>query len=202
MRQIGTCSVAAAVGFFMSTGVYGALYRIVPSSADVLAGASTSLQVEAATLAGDNLAGVGHFSFAIDLLLGGTAGATGSNISNVLINQADFDDLGSHHLGNAQGNQYLDVAAATTDVFAPNFGRNVGDVTPLFTFDLLAPPGAAIGTTIIITPSEGFLRNLTVSPNFDPVSPQTFAGATLVVVPEPATLLLALIAAIALWRRR
>ena len=190
-------ALAMLVGVSIASVSDGAEYRIMPSSADVLAGSTVGLAVEVETEPGDNLIGVGHYSFAIDLALGGTAGATGGDISNVVINTAFFDDYTNG--GASNGLAYLGTAGSTTDVTVPNFGSNVGDVLWLSNFDLTVPASALVGDTILITPSEGFLENVTVTG--DLVYPQHFAAATLTVVPEPTTLL-ALAGVVGLLRRR
>jgi len=177
-------------------------YRIVPAAADVLASDTLNLAVEVETEPGDNLVGVGHFSFAIDLALTGDAGAMGSDISNIVINEIEWDDTSSNQTGTPLGNEWIGVGGVTTDPFAPNFGAGVGDVIELFTFDLTIPATALLSSTITITPSEGLLQNLTVNSTFDPVSPQNFTPATLTVVPEPMSALLVAMAAVMLVRRQ
>jgi hypothetical protein len=172
-------SVAAAVD--------AATYRLVPSEAQVRPGTTIGLTAEVETEAGDNMVGIGYFSFAIDLTLTGTTGAMGQDISSILINEADFDDLLNHSSGFPQGNQYLGIAGVTTDILPPTFGYNVGDTTRLFGFDLTVPEMAAFGDTITIAPSEGTLENLIVNDSFDNVVPQNFQPTTLTVVPEPTT---------------
>lgn len=177
-------------------------YRILPENTDVLAGETLNFAVEVETMSGDNLVGIGHFSFAIDLTLSGTAGAAGTDIRNIAINQLEWDDTLSNQLGSAQGNEWIGVGGVTEDAVAPNFGSTVGEVVDLFTFDLTVPADASLGDTIVITPAEGFLQNLTVSDFFDPVEPQTFAAATLTVVPEPTTATLLGFAGLVSFRRR
>ena len=178
-------------------------YRILATDYDVLAGETVTLAVEVETAPGDNLIGVGYFSFAIDLALAGTAGAVGSDIGNIAINESEWDDVASNQLGNPDADGWIGVGGVTMDATAPNFGAALGDVIPLFTFDLTVPVDALPGDTIAITPSEGFLQSLTVSDLFDPVDPQTFAAATLTVVPEPTTtLLIGLAGLVGILRRK
>jgi hypothetical protein len=179
-----------------------AQYRVVPAAADVLAGETLNLTVEVETESGDNLVGVGHFSFAIDLALTGDAAATGNDISNILINETQWDNTPSNQTGAPLGDEWIGVGGVTTDAFAPNFGDGVGDVIELFTFDLAIPATASPSSTITITPREGLLQNVTVNSTFDPVFPQRFTPATITIVPEPTPALLALAAAATLVRRR
>lgn len=195
-------AIAVIAGLWTSNGLHAAEYRVIPAETDVFAGEIVNLTVEVETEPGDNLIDVGHFSFAIDLALTGDAGATADDISNIAINEMDFDDLLSNSYGYAAGNQYLDAAGVTTDAFAPNFGSGAGDVIWLFDFDLAIPTDAPLLSTITITPGEGFLESLTVNDFFDPVSPQNFTSATLTVVPEPATALLLLMAGLQVLSRR
>jgi len=166
------------------------MYRVVPGGADVTSGSTVTLHVEAVTELGDNTIGIGLFSFAIELALSGTAGADGSDISNVIVNAGAFDDLSSLSLGFAQGSEYLGIAGVTSDIFPPTFGHHAGDVVSLFSFDLAIPDLAVFGDTITLTPSEGALDNLIANSTFDNVSPQTFEPATLTVVPEPTSVLI------------
>lgn len=182
--------------------VYGAIYRVVPAVGVADPGQVVSMHLEVETEAGDNLVGVGHFSFAINLAIGGDAGGMGSGISTVTINIAFFDDVLSNDFGTASGALYSGVAGVTTDVLAPNQGSQIGDVLELFTFDFAIPLTAAPGQFVSFTPSEGILENLTVNDFFDPVSPQRFEGAILTVVPMPSGLACFGIAGIALCRRR
>ncbi len=194
---------AVAVTLLFAAFADAATYRVLPSESDVLPGDTPTLSVEVETEAGDNVVGIGYFSFAIDLTLTGTAGAMGSDIANILINETDFDDLSSISFGFPQGNQYFDTAGVTTDIVPPTFGYNVGDITWLFDFDLLVPVTAELGDTITITPSEGTLENLIANENFDNVAPQHLQPTTLTVVPEPATgTLFMLLATIVAYRRR
>ncbi len=186
----------------VTTGAMAAEYRITPSAWDALPGSTVFLGMEAETQTGDNLIGVGHFSFAIDLAVSGTAGAAGSDIGNVVINTSFFDDTFSNSLGAPDGSSYTNIGGVTTDVFAPHYGSALGDVLALFTFDLTVPTTAQMGDTIVLTPSEGFLQSLTVSEFFDPVSPQTFAGTTITVVPEPTSLVAVLASCVLVLRRR
>lgn len=195
-----SCLAIVICGLNVST-TNAAQYRILPATNNVLAGETLNLAVEVETMSGDNLVGMGHFSFAIDLALTGTAGAVGTDISNIAINELEWDDTLSNQLGSAQANEWIGVGGVTEDAVAPNFGSTVGDVVDLFTFDLTVPADAVLGDTIVITPREGFLQNLTVSDFFDPVEPQTFVPATLTVVPEPSAALLASVAIAALRRR-
>jgi len=189
------CSVAMAVP------ASAAEYRVLHLSGAVEPGQVIGLGVEVETQAGDNLTGFGHYSFAIDLAFDGESGITATNVSNVVISTSFFD--GITHPGGPVGADWIGTDGETTDVFAPNFGATVGDVLSLFDFSLSIPPGTTLGSTIIITPSEGFNENLTVNDDFDAVAPQNFAAATLSVVPEPATaMLLALgVCALRRWRR-
>lgn len=194
---------AVAVTLLFAAVADAATYRVLPSESDVLPGATIGLSVEVETEAGDNVVGFGYFSFAIDLTLTGTAGAMGSDIASILINETDFDDLSGISFGFSQGNQYLGTAGLTTDFLPPTFGYNVGDIAWLFDFELVVPVAAGLGGTIIITPSEGTLENLIASETFANVAPQNFQPATLTVVPEPATgTLFMFLAAIVAYRRR
>ena len=195
---------AVAVTLLFAAHADAATYWVLPSETDVLAGATTALSVEVETEAGENVVDVGYFSFAIDLTLTGAAGAAGSDISNVVINETDFDDLSSISLGFPQGNQYRGIAGVTTDIFPPTFGETVGDITCLFHFDLMVPVTAELGDTITIIPSEGALENLIANASFDNVAPQTFQPATLTIIPEPSTLTLFGLAAAgtAMFRQR
>ena len=178
---------AVAVTLMFVAVADAATYRVLPSETDVLAGATIALSVEVETEAGDNVVGFGYFSFAIDLTLTGTAGVTGTDISNVLINETNFDDLLNISFGFPQGNQYLGIAGVTTDILPPTFGDTAGDITWLLDFELMIPVTAELGDTITITPSEGALENLIANASFDNVSPQTFLPATMTIVPEPTT---------------
>ena len=201
--KVRTFGVATAGLLLGALTTEAGLYGIVPSQADVLPGTTIGLSAEVVTEAGDNVIGIGYFSFALDLTLSGTAGAVGEDISNLALNVASFDDLLGNSLGFAQGDQYLGVAGVTTDIIAPTFGHNVGDITWLFNFDLTIPATAQFGETITITPSEGALENLIASMSFDNVMPQTFEPTTLTVVPEPSSATLCLvIAAVAMLKRR
>jgi len=187
LASVALLSVVAAVD--------AATYRLVPSEARVLPGTTIGLTAEVQTEAGANVVGIGHFSFALDLTLTGTAGATADDISRILINEVDFDDLLNNSPGSPLGNQYLGIAGVTTDIFPPTFGHNVGDITWLFDFDMVVPLTAGLGDTITITPSEGALENLIANTTFDNVFPQRFESATLTVVPEPTSLLLLMLGA-------
>ncbi len=178
--------MAVAVTLLFAAHADAATYRVLPSEGDVLPGDGLTLSVEVETEAGGNVVGIGYFSFAMDLTLTDTAVDMGSYITNVLINKTDFDDFNSP--GSPQGNQYLDIAGVTTDFRPPTFGHNVGDITWLFDFDLMVPVTAELGDTIMITPSEGALENLSANASFDNVAPQNFQPATLTVVPEPTSL--------------
>lgn len=196
-----TCWLIVACGFGTPTS-RAAEYRLVPGSGNVLAGDTLNLAVEVETQPGDNLVDVGHFSFAIDLTLTGDAGAVGSDVSNIVINEVAWDDTLSSQFGAAVGDQWIGTGGVTTDAFAPNFGAAVGNVIGLFTFDLTIPVAAPLHSTITITPTEGFLQNLTVNDSFDPVFPQNFAATTLTIVPEPTSALLAVMAAAMFIRRQ
>ena len=196
-------AVVAVFAFVTAAGAGAAEYRIVPTSSEVVAGETMpDILVEVETEAGDNLIDVGHFSFAIDLTLTGDAGAMGSDVNDIMINEVEWNDTPSNQIGDPNGNQWIGVGGVTTDAFAPNFGSEVGDVIELFTFNLTIPGTAPLGSTITITPSEGFLQNLTVNEDFDPVFPQYFTEATLTVVPEPATALLLLAGGLHVLARR
>ena len=199
-RRFPCPALAAVVLLAVPAAVPAAEYRVHVDGTAFLPGATVPLWAEVETQADDNLVGVGLFSFAIDLALSGDAGATGMSISNVAINQQRFDDRGSNRIGVPMGASFVGTAGVTTDVFPPNFGSMVGEVTRLFSFNLHIPPTAQQGQTIVLTPSEGVLENLTVNDNFDPVSPQRFATTTITVIPEPAAAALILLAAGA-WRR-
>ncbi len=179
--------VAAVASLLLATFADAGIYRVLPSETDALAGTTTGFSVEVETEAGDNVLGIGYFSCAIDLTLTGTAGAMGSDISNILINETDFDDLSNISFGLPQGDQYLGVAGVTTDIFPPTFGETAGDITWLFDFELMIPAAAEPGDMIMITPSEGALENLIANGSFDNVTPQAFQPATITVVPEPTT---------------
>ncbi len=178
---------AVAASLLSATFADASIYRVLPSETDVLPGATTTLSVEVETEVGDNALGIGYFSFAIDLTLTGTAGATGSDVSNILINETDFDDLSNISFGLPQGDQYLGVAGVTTDIFPPTFGETAGDITWLFDFELMISAMAEPGDTIMIMPGEGALESLIANGSFDNVAPQTFQPATMTVVPEPTT---------------
>ncbi len=194
---------ALLAGGALAGSARGADYRVKPSVADVLPGDTVPMWVEVATIAGDNLVGIGHYSFAVDLSVTGTAGADGSAVSNVQINEAVFDDTDFNVIGAPSGPGFIGTGGVIDDVFGPNPGGVVGDVILLFSFDLAVPALAQPGDVIVITPSEGFLESLTVNAGFDNVDPQSFGTAALTVVPEPATLkLLALAGTLAIARRR
>lgn len=191
MRVIGSVCYFLSFGCtLLCTGVHAADYRIVPSSSNLTPGATVQLSVEVVTKEGDNLIGVGHYAFSVDLVLGGTANVTGSNVNNVAINTAFFDDSLATSLGAANGGSYINTGGATIDVAAPNFGAAVGDVLQLFTFDLSIPAGAVSGDTVTVSLSEGGGRNVIVNDDFDVVAPQVFTGAEFNIVPEPTTALL------------
>ncbi|MFH1110425.1 MAG: PEP-CTERM sorting domain-containing protein [Planctomycetota bacterium] len=194
-NRIRVFGLASATLLSVVAIVDAATYRLVPSEAQVLPGTTIGLRAEVETEEGDNVVGIGYYSFALDLTLTGAAGARGSDISSVLINEADFDDLLNNSLGFPQGNQYLGIAGVTTDIFPPTFGYSVGDVTSLFNFVLAIPTTAVLGDTILITPGEGALENLIANTTFDNVFPQRFESATLTVVPEPTSLVLLAVSA-------
>ena len=173
---------------FLATSmqVDAAIYRVLPSAADVTPGASYPMRVEVETQPGDNVVGVGFFSFAIDLAVSGTAGATGNNIGNVVLNESDFDDLLTHSVGHPQGNEYLGIAGVTSNFLAPTFGHHSGDTTWLVDFDVVIPSTASAGDALTITPSEGAFENLIANDRFD-VAPQL--SDDLVRRSEPATAL-------------
>ena len=190
-RRLGFASAFAAIIAGVSAmPVSAAIYRVLPPANDVMPGVTYPMRVEAETQAGDNVVGTGFFSFAIDLTVSGDAGATGSDISNVLLNEADFDDLFGNSPGHAMGDQYVDIAGVTSNFLAPTFGHLSGDKTWLFDFNFTVPPSALLNQTITLTPSEGAFENLIVNDAFDSVMPQLFEPATLTVVPEPVTPLL------------
>lgn len=182
--------------------VNAAIYRVLPSAADVTPGASYPMRVEVETQAGDNVVGIGFFSFAIDLSVSGTAGATGNNIGNVVLNESDFDDFLTNSVGHPQGNEYLGIAGVTSNFLAPTFGHHAGDTTWLINFDVVIPLMVSAGDTLTITPSEGAFENLIANDRFNNVAPQLFEATTLTVVPEPASGLLTLIVGCWLGRRR
>jgi hypothetical protein len=190
VRQIHAACVLT-IGFFATTQVNAAVYRIDAASAQVLPGDTIPVSVEVETETSDNLVGIGHFSFAIDLTVSGTSSAAGDALTNIIINESQWDDTFSNQIGSPAGDQLVGTGGVTTDVFEPNFGSAVGDTVELFTLNLNVPADAAQGETIILTPSEGFLENLTVNAVFDAVTPQNFAPFTFVVVPEPGSGLLA-----------
>lgn len=161
-------------------------YGLSASSSLVEVGSILPVTAMVRTQAGDNVVGAGYFSFAVDLRFSGSAPVLGSAVSDLTINTGLFDDLVVASFGLADDDRYIGIAGATTDLVAPSFGQIVGDVIPLFTFDLLIPQTAALGETITITPSEGFLENLVIGGNFPPVAPQTFSSLELTVVPEPS----------------
>lgn len=199
---LGKLGLVVPLLLYAGTATEAGIYRIVPSEADVVSGATIPLTAEVMTELGDNTVGVGYFSFALDLTISGTAGGTGAHISEVFINEAEFDDLVSNALGFPQGNRYLGVAGATLNLDPPTFGQDAGAVTRLFDFFLTVPEGAAIGDTITITPSEGTLENLIADASFNNVAPQNFQPATLTVIPEPGTLTLVAVSASLLIGRR
>lgn len=165
-------------------------YRVLANSDEAFPGQQFALWLVANTVQNDNVIGYGYLSFATDLTFSGNASIPGTAVGNVAINTNIFNDSLSNSNGHAQGNQYVGVAGVTTDLNAPNPGAYVGDIVRLFDFTITVPLSTAPGTSFIIMPSEGFLQNLTVNPNFDPVSPQTFQPLTITIVPEPANLIL------------
>ncbi|MHC4696933.1 MAG: hypothetical protein ACYTFA_09335 [Planctomycetota bacterium] len=202
-NQLTASGMVAAVTLSFAVDANAAIYRVSPAETDVLAGTTTSLSAEVETEAGDNVVGFGYFSFAVDLTVTGTAGATATDIANILINETAFDDLLSNSVGFPQGSQYLNIAGVTTDFMPPTFGENVGDITWLFDFDLAVPVTAELGNTITIMPSEGAMENLIANLAFDNVAPQSFGPATLTVVPEPSSATLCLVVAgVAMLTRR
>jgi hypothetical protein len=205
-NRIGVFGSVVVVVLLATLTAEAADYRIAGGGAEVTPGTITHLTAEVETKAGDNVVGIGFFSFAIDLGLSGSAGARGTDISSIVLNTTNFDDLLSGSVGAPQGDRYLGIAGLTTDLIAPTFGYNTGDVTRLFDFSLTVPASALMGETIIITPSGGALENLIANTTFDSVRPQNFAPLTLVVVPEPTTasLLLAFLAlgSSVVWKRR
>ena len=205
-NKFGLVGLVAAVLSLPTSAAQAADYRIAGGDALVAPGTTTHLTAEVETNAGDNVVGVGFFSFALDLGLSGSAGVLGTDISGIVLNTTNFDDVLSGSVGVPQGDRYLGIAGLTTDFVAPTFGYNAGDVTRLFDFDLAVPASALMGDTITITPSGGALENLIANTTFDSVRPQNFAPLTLVVVPEPTTasLLLAFLAlgSSVVWKRR
>jgi hypothetical protein len=149
---------------------------------------------------GDNVVGAGYYSFAVDLTISGTAGALGSDVSNVEVNTAMFNNVAAASVGHAEAAAYVGIGGATSDLIPPSFGHNVGDVIALFNFDLLVPASAAIGDSITIAPNEGILENLVVG-TFDPVAPQIFVPLHLTVVPEPTTAVLMILGAVLAGKR-
>jgi hypothetical protein len=200
-NRITASGMVVAVVFSLAAGADAAIYRVSAGVTDVLAGTTTNLSVEVETEAGDNVVGLGYFSFAVDLALSGTAGATANDISNVLINNTAFDDFSSSNMGFPNDADYLGIAGATTNFSPPTFGYNVGDLTWLFDFDLAVPVAAEVGDKITITPREGVNQNV-VAGSFANVAPQNFQPVTLTVVPEPTTAVLLGILAGAVLRRR
>lgn len=198
MRTIFAFALAAASALGPGTA-HAAEYRARVDGAGFFPGATVPVLVEVETQAGDNLIGFGLFSFAIDLHLGGTAGATGAAVSGVSINQVVFNDLASNRVGMPAADRFVGTAGVTTDVIAPNAGSSIGDVTRLFDFNLRIPADAQAGDTITLLPAQGALENLTVNDNFDPVSPQRFIMTTITVIPEPGIVALC---ALALGLRR
>ena len=65
---------------------FGAMYSMTAPATQVLPGETIGLGVQVETEPGDNLVGVGHFSFAIDLDFSGTAGSLAQYVANVTIN--------------------------------------------------------------------------------------------------------------------
>lgn len=190
MRQIHAASFLT-VALFAAAQVNAAVYRVSATSAQVLPGDTIPISVEVETETSDNLVGTGHFSFAIDLTVSGTSNVAGDALTDVVINETQWDDTFSNQIGSPSGDQLVGTGGVTTDVFEPNFGSAVGDTVELFTVNLNVPANATEGETIILTPSEGFLENLTVNAVFDSVTPQNFSPFTFVVVPEPSCALLA-----------
>ena len=198
-RSVGICALVLVLA---CGSAFAADYRLVPASPDVEAGETISLTVEVVTQSGDNLVGSGHFAFAIDLSFNGTAEVGPDAISALLLNQTVFSDVESGFLGTIDGSQLKGVGGASLDAFGPNAGASVGDIVQLFSFSLSVPAAAPLGSTITITPSEGRLQNVTVNDMLDRVSPQTFSSTNLVVIPEPASLVLLAAASLLARRRR
>lgn len=191
MRYVKCSGGISALALVLACGpAFAATYQVLPSSAGVEAGEPLTVTIKVETKAGDNLVGCGHFAFAIDLAFFGSAGVGPDAVSGVQLNEIVFSDVLSSFLGTIEGNQLKGVGGASLDAFGPNAGASVGDIVQLFSFTLNVPAAAPIGSTITITPSEGQLQNVTVNDMFDPVSPQTFSSANLVVIPEPASLIL------------
>jgi hypothetical protein len=175
---------------------------VLPSSAEVEAGEPFTVTIQVETKAGDNLVGCGHFAFAIDLSFLGSAGVGPDAVSGLQLNETVFGDVQSSFLGTIEGNQLKGVGGASLDAFGPNAGASVGDIVQLFSFSLNVPAAAPLGSTITISPSEGRLQNVTVNDMFDRVSPQTFSSANLVIIPEPASLILLAVSSLLALRRR
>lgn len=182
-------AMAFALAVLPAHAVFATNYRVMALSEEAFPGQQFAAWLLAETMPNDNVVGYGLYSFAIDMSFSGSAIIPGSAVGNVIINTSVFNDSFSNSIGHAQGNQYVGIAGVTTDLAAPNPGANVGDVVRLFDFSIGVPLSAVPGTSFTIAPSEGFLQNLTVNPNFDPVNPQTFASLTIAIVPEPGVLL-------------
>lgn len=189
MKRLGPL-VAFALCLVGQGGAFAATYQVLPSNSTAQPGDDLDLSVSVRTEQGDNVVGLGYVSFAIDLDIFGTAGATGDDIGQVVLNTMLFDLEGFNAIGAASGSRYVGISGLTSRVFAPTFGMHVGDIVDLFTFQIQIPIDAQIGSEILILPSEGFLQNLAATSTFDPVSPQLFETTRIVVVPEPSTFLL------------
>lgn len=201
MRIIYRTLCVGAIGLLAPPSLRAAEYRVESLFGSTLAlpGETVALRVEVQTLSGDNLVGFGHLSFAIDLLMSGSLGASGSIIQNVQINTAVFDNTGVGSTGHASGNQYVGTSGITNSFTPPHPGAQIDDIVVLFDFQLTVPLSAQSGETVTIAPVEGLNENLAVIPNaFDPVAPQTFSPLTITVVPEPAPLATVLLLAIAM----
>lgn len=171
-------------------------YRTLPLSYFAEPGETVSMWMEVETRNGDNAVGFGYYSFAADLTLAGSSPVSGSAVGNVVVNTAVFNHLGFVSSGGASGNQWNGIRGVTTDTTPPNPGAAVGDIVRLFDFSFTVPLSALEGDTFTITPSEvqgSEFGNKIVNPTFDTVSPQTFVPSTVIIVPEPASLILFLI---------
>jgi hypothetical protein len=190
--------ICLILALFCATPAWGAWYY--GSYTDpVLPGEYVEISIEVMTEAGDNVVDVGYFSFALDMMVSGTAGLGADAVEDVSIATFLFDDLESSFTGEPQGEMYMGTAAATTDAFPPNFGSEIGEIVPLFSFRLEIPADAAIGETIDIELSEGVLLNVTAG--LERVSPQSFEPIHLEVVPEPGTLAMLWATSVALGLR-
>jgi hypothetical protein len=201
--SLGKNAVTLLAGLVLCGTVQAARYRVLPTLISGLPGETLAMTAVADTESGDNLVGVGHYQFAVDLTLGGTAGADGTAIGNVSINNDDFNDPAGMHIGVPVGTAFAGTAGRTADP-APTFGYVVGDEIPLFYFDLTIPETAVVGDMITVTPSEGALRSYAATSPIALVSPQLFETASARVLPEPGGLLIlalgGLVAARRAWR--